>query len=333
VALAALAAIALLATQGCDVSPAAQASAPAHPDMTFAQARTVYQSYLTASDAAAANGDSAAGLSLVSDASWEFARARYTVHASNGTPVQRYVYGTPRYYVPIVSGFPHWFVVDVPRHTADSGDVDTLMVFGQSKPEGTWSLDGEAALQPGQKMPAIATGSGGYAIAMSTYQQGLLVQPNVTGGTQAAVVDEGPQASAAGLVAPGPQTTSLYSEQAAARAATPKDLEYLWYMLGTPYPVFALQTTGGGALVLYGVDLDTVTEHPDATSSTDPAGTPIPIPAAAKPMLATPSEVAGHVLDVYYTYEFAAIDPPASTKNGQLTIIAASRALAYAHAF
>jgi hypothetical protein len=39
------------------------------------------------------------------------------------------------------------------------------------------------------------------------------------------------------------------------------------------------------------------------------------------------------VLDVYYTYEFAAIDPPASTKNGQLTIIAASRALAYAHAF
>jgi hypothetical protein len=330
VVLAALAIAATLATQGCDAEPAAQASTPAHPDMTFAQARAVYQSYVAASDTSAAQHDSATGLSIVADASWAFAHTQYTAWASTGTPVERYVYGTPTYYVPIVSGYPHWFAVDVPRRTLDSStqsNVSTLMVFGQSTRNGAWTLDGNAALQPGQRMPAIATNAQGYAIALSPYQQGMLLQPNVVGGTQAAVVDEGPAAETASLVTPGPQTTDLYSQLNATYAATPKDLEYTWAMVGSSFPVFALQTTSGSALVLYGLYLDTTTEYPD-----NGVGAPIPIPAKVRPLLAAPSEVGSHIVQADWTYEFATIDPPASASNGTITVIAAAGAPTYGHA-
>jgi hypothetical protein len=331
VALAALAVATMLATQGCDVSPAAQASAPAHPDVTFTQARAVYQTYLAASDTAAAQGDSATGLSNVADATWAFTHAEYTALASTGTAVPRYVYGTPAFYVPIVSGYPHWFAVNVPRRAADSSpasNVGTLMVFGQSTKGGTWTLDGNAALAPGEKMPAITTDANGYAIAMPPSQQGLLLQPNAVGGSQASVVDEGSQTAAGSLVPPGPQTTDLYNQQSAIGASTPKDLEYLWAMVGTAFPVFALQTTSGAALVLYGMALDTSLEYPNGDK-----GAPIPVPAVDQPQLASPGEAAVHAVSANWTYEFATIDPPASVHNGQLSIIAATGALTYSHAY
>ena len=328
--LAALAAATLLATQGCDAEPAAQASASTRPDLTLAQARMVYQAYITTSGTAAEQGDETTGLSVTADASWEFAHAQYTALASAGTPVERYAYGTPTYYVPVVSGYPHWFVVNVPRRTAGSSprsDVNTLMVFGQSAQGGDWTLDGEAALQPGQTMPAIATGAGGYASAVSPSQSGLLLEPDVVGGTQAADVDEGPQNAAAGLVAPGPQTTGLYDQQSAIYAATPKDLEYAWYLEGTAFPQFALRTAGGGALVLYGMYLNTTLQYPDSGS-----GTPIPVPADVQAQFSTPGEVASHALSANWTYEFATVDPPASVSNGRLTVIAATSAVTYAKA-
>jgi hypothetical protein len=333
VALAAIAAATLLATQGCDAEPSAQAStsASAHADMTFVQARSVYQSFITASDSAAEQGDASTGLSIVADASWAIAHAQYTALKSAGTPVERYSYGTPAYYVPVVSGYPHWFVVQVPRRLAgpsQRGSVSTLMVFGQSVRGGEWTLDGEAALQPGQRMPSIATDANGYAISLSPYQAGLLLQPNLVGGTQAAVVDEGPQNPSASLVTPGPQTSGLYSQYKAIYAATPKSLEYTWYMEGASFPVFALRTTSGGALVLYGMYLNTTTQYPGTS-----AGAPIPIAANLRPLLAAPTEVGYHAVYANWTYEFAAVDPPASASNGQETVIAATGAITYTHAY
>ena len=327
-AVAALAVAAVLTTQGCGSGPAAQAPTSTHPDMTFAQARAAYQLYLTASESAAAKGDENDGLSIVSAASWAFAHTQYTALASTGTPVVRYVYGTPTYYVPIVSGYPHWFMVDVPRRTADTSDVDTLMVFGQAARGGTWMLDGETALQPGQTMPAIATDSKGYALALSPDQQGLVLQPNLVGGTQAAVVDEGPANPASTIVTPGPLTTALYNHYNAVSNATPRDLSYIWYMGGSNFPVFALQTTGGSALVLYGMYLNTTTEYPD-----NGAGTPIPIPSNVRPLLADPTEVGNHVVYANWTYEFASIDPSANVAKGQIKVIAATGFPTYGKAY
>jgi hypothetical protein len=331
VALAAVAAATLLATQGCDSVTSDQAPTAGRPDMTFTQARTVYQAYITASDTAAEQGDANTGLSVVADASWAFAHAQYTELASSDTPVQRYVYGTPTYYVPIVSGYPHWFMVDVPRRAAGSSpqsSVSVLMVFGQSASAGQWTLDGDAALEAGQSMPAIATNAQGYAISLSPYQGGLLLQPNLLGPTQAAIVNEGPANPSASLITPGPQTTSLYSQQNAIYTGTAKDLEYNWYMGGTSFPVFALQTTGGGALVLYGMYMNTEVEYPDQGE-----GSPIPIPADVKPLLGAPTEVGYHSVEANWTYEYATVDPPASASSGKATVIAATGAITYTHAY
>jgi hypothetical protein len=343
VALAALAVATMLATQGCDAETSAQTSPTAHPDMTFAQARAVYQSYLSTSDTAAVQGDESTGLSIVADAAWASAHAQYTALTSAGIPVDRYVYGTPTYYVPIVSGYPRWFVVAVPRRTmgaSQPGSVETLMVFGESARAGGWTLDGAAALQPGQTMPAIQTNSKGYAIALSPYDQSLLVAPNVLGAAQAAVVDEGPQSASASLVGPGPQTTDLYNQQSAIDAATPKNLEYTWYMEGAAFPVFALQTTSGAALVLYGLYLNTTVQYPDAGE-----GTPIPIRAGYRPLLATPTEIGYHAVYANWTYQFATVDPPAtgttsgtatatgSEAEAKATVIAAAGTLSYTHAY
>jgi hypothetical protein len=331
VALTALAAATVLATQGCSSGSSgssAGATSSAHPDMTVDQARSVYQSYIAASQTAAEQGDASTGLSIVADASWAFAHAQYAALSSTGTPVSRYVYGTPAYYVPVVSGYPHWFVVDVPRQAAGSSSVNTLMVFGQSTSGGQWTLDGDAALQPGQAMPSIATDSKGYAVSLSPYQTGLLVQPNLLGPAQANVVNEGPQYPAADLLSPGPQTTDIYNQQSSIYAATPKNLEYIWAMEGTTFPVFALRTSNGGALVLYGMYMNTTVQYPDGTE-----GSPLPIPADVKALLGATTEVGYHAVYANWTYEFAAVDPPASESNAQATVIAGSGAITYTHAY
>lgn len=330
--LAGLAVATTLATQGCDAGPAAQAATAAHPDLTVAQARAVYQSYLTSSDTAAAQGDSAADLSVVADAALLVAHAQYALRAATGAPVKRYVYGTPTFYVPIVSGYPHWFVVEVPRRTLGSkptSRVNTLMVFGESKPTDAWTLDGAAALLPGQTLPAIATDAKGYAISLSPNQQGLLLQPNVVGGTQAAVVDEGPEHPAANLVAPGSQTTDLYSQQAAIGSGTAKDLLYSWVLEGSPFPLFALRTTSGAALVIYGMYLNTELAYLNKGVG---ATAPLSVAANVRAVFTSPAEVASRAVYTTWTYEFAAIDPPANESNGKATVIAATSAITSAHA-
>lgn len=333
--LAALAIATALATQGCDAGPAAQAStagaaAADHPDVTLTQARSAYESYLTSSDTAAAQGDEVGGLAVVADAAWHIASAQYLLRASASKPVTRYAYGTPTFYVPIVNRYPHWFMADVARRPLGSrpgSGTRTLMVFSQAKAGDPWLLDGDAAVEPGQRMPAIATDASGYAIAVPAYQQGLLLQPNVVGGTQAAVVDEGPANPAADLINPGPQTTGLYRQQAAVSAGTAKNLSYTWYMQGATFHQFALRTTSGDALVLYGMYLHTALEQ--AAGGTGPA---IPVPANIRALFTEPDEVAAHGVYVDWTYEFASLDPAAGSGDAKVTVIAATGAMTSTHA-
>jgi hypothetical protein len=336
VVLAALAAGALLAAQGCDPSAQAAPTSSSHR-FTTADAQAIYQTYLTASDTAAAIGDSATGLSIVADDAWEITHAQYEALTSAGAPVVRYQYGTPQFYVPTLTGYPQWFEVAVPRRAlstsplggASTTETQTLMVFAKAKSSAPWLLDGAAALEPGQSLPAIARDSAGYAIALATFDQSLLIPPNAVGATQASVVDEGPANPAAASIAPGPQTTELYTQQSALSSATAaKGLDYTWYMEGTSYPIFVLRTTDGGALVMYGMSLGTTTEHPNLTS-----GTPIPIPTNFQALLAAPTEQGYHDVVGDWTYQFAALDPPSSDQNGTISVIAATSGLTYTHAY
>lgn len=335
--MAVLAAATLLAVQGCDPGTPAQAAAPGHIVITAAQAQAVYQKVLQVSDDAAAAGAMATGLDVVTNAAWETTHAEYISMQSTGVPVPRYLYGTPRFFIPRLNAYPHWFVAAVPRRPVTGGgdpvtgggaSVTSLMVFAQLTAHDSWALNGITDLAAGQPVPAITRDAQGYATALPTGDQSVVVQPNAAGAAQAAVVDEGPDSPAAALINAGPRTTGLYRQYSAqAATASSGQLDFGWQMQGTSYPSYALRTADGGAVVLYAMSLNLTTEHPNHV-----LGTAIPVPAAVQPLLPA-GQIAFHAFYVDETWEFAAIDPPSSAHGGKLTVIAASGGPTYVHAY
>lgn len=337
---AALAAVAALS--GCAPAAPANADAPTAHLLTTAQAQAGYASYLAASNAVAvqaakdlAAADPAAlekdknqALTVASFAQWAVVKSQYTAMANTGVPVPRYQYGTPVFYVPALSAYPEWFAAVAPRSTLSGGKpgspVSTVLLFERAKPDTPWTLNGSTVLD--QPLPAIARNSDGYAINVSSSDTGLLLAPNVVGATQAAVVDEGPASAAAPVVGPGPQTTGLYTAQAAlASAATARGLGYQWLLQGAPFRQFQLRTADGGALVLYGMILSTTTTYPAATS-----GAPIAIPADVAALV--PGETGYHAVWVNYTYQYVAIDPPANAPDAKLQVLGVDGRATYGHA-
>jgi hypothetical protein len=322
----------MLATAGCApaAAPASASTTTAH-DLTIAEAQAAYHAYLTVSDAAAAQGNQALGQSNVAFEQWALIHSQYTALVTQGTPVPRYQYGEPVFYVPAQAAYPHWFMVAVPRTTLVSGHpgstVNTLMVFEQPKADAAWTLDGAAELD--HPLPAIALDKDGYATAVRTTTTDLLLRPDVVGATQAAVVDEGPTSPAAAVIASSPQTTGLYAAQdAQSQATTARGLSYQWLLQGSNFPQFELRTTDGGALVVYAMYLQTTTAHYGLVS-----GSPIPVPADFVPLLDSTSGIGYHAVYANWTFEYAAIDPPATTQNAKVQIIGDGGGPTYGHAY
>jgi hypothetical protein len=326
----ALAAVTMLAVQGCSGSAPASAtlSRNASHGLTIAAAHTAYQQYLTSSRQDA--GDQAKALDLVAAAAWAQAKGQYEALASTGTAIPAYRYGAPTFYVPALTDYPRWFMVQVPRATEANGHLgplaQTLMVFDKLTPDGTWTLNGTTAIDG--SLPALKMNDG-YAVAVAADDESLLLRPDVVGATQAAVVDEGTANPSAAVISPGPLTTGLYAAQdghASAEAA--HDLVYSWLLEGAPFPVSGLATADGGALVLYGMYLNTTTSHPNLV-----AGSPIPVPAGFAPLLAAPTEIGYHAVYANWTYQFAAVDPPPTQKNAKVSVISANGAPSFGHAY
>src|ERR1035437_7292698 len=139
---AALAVATLLAIQGCAPGSSADAGAGSSHGPAYAQTPTQAQGIFTrivqASAAAAASGDTIAGLAVTADAQWAQAKGQYAALAKAGTPVPVYKYGTPAYYIPAPGAYPLWFVVNVLRTPEVGGRlgpaVNTIMLFEKGKP-------------------------------------------------------------------------------------------------------------------------------------------------------------------------------------------------------
>ncbi|HJY59445.1 MAG TPA: hypothetical protein VJ418_23945, partial [Streptosporangiaceae bacterium] len=98
-----------VALGGCSgAAGPANAVTSAEHSLTIARAQAVYRSYVTASTAAAKQGDATNGLARVADGQWSIVHAQYRALATTGTPVPRYSYGTPTFYVPALSSYPQW---------------------------------------------------------------------------------------------------------------------------------------------------------------------------------------------------------------------------------
>lgn len=324
----ALAAAGLLAVAGCAPAPAADAASATSHAVTLAAARAAYDGYLAASNAAAASGNELEALKVVADAEAAQVKAQYTALESAGTPLPRYRYGTPVFYVPALAGYPQWFVVAVPRSTAGSRGpaVRTLLLFTRYAAADPWTLSGTAVL--GQPLPAIARDVGGYAIGVAASDPALLLPPDLLGATQAAVADDGPASPAAAVISRGPLTTGLYAAQRAMQAAQQANgLDYQWLLQGASYQQFELRLADGGALVLYPMDLNTT-----YTRASQAAGPPIPVPASFAPLLTAPAEAGLHEVGADWTYEFAAVDPPASAPHASVQVIGGQGAPTYGYA-
>jgi hypothetical protein len=326
----ALAIVIALAAGGCSAAPApAQPGTSAYHGLTIADAQSAYYSYVSLSDAAAADGNVTQGLSDVGDAQWSIVNEQYMALAVASTPIPRYRYGQPVFYVPALTTWSEWFMVAVQR-TAETGagagaTASTLMLFEKRGPGLPWTVDGSVVLD--QPLPAIALAKDGYATALSTIDSDLLLPPDVVGATQAAVVDQGPASASASVVADGPLTQGWYQAQSAqGRSAAARGLSYQWLLEGTDYALFSLQTADGGALMMYGMYLNTTTEHPG-----NAPGAPIPVPAGFT-LLTGPGEVGYHQVDANWTYEFAAVDP-SSAGHAKLQVIAADGGPTYGRAY
>jgi len=333
-----LAAVIALAAGGCSAAAgsAGAGAAGGTRSLTVAQAEAIYDSYVSASDSDAASGNAAQGLTRVAYAQWAVVKSQYMALSAAGTPVPRYRYGQPAFYVPSQTGSREWFVVTVRRQAVLgcqlSAATSTLILFERPKASLPWTVIGTATLEAA--LPGLARGQDGYAVPAADGDTGVLLRPDALGATQAAVVDEGPANPAAAVVGDGPLTTGLYGSQAAqASSDQAQGLQYQWLLEGSDYPQFELKTADGGALVIYAMALNTTTQHAGTSAGKPAAGSPISVPTAFVPLLGATNEVGYHEVITDWTFVYVAVDPPATAHGAKVDVIGSGGGPTYGHAY
>lgn len=295
----------LLAAQGCTGSSVAAQAASTAPALTLSAARQAFSTFVTADDVARASGDEWLEASLLSYGQVSLATAAYQTADYLGQRVPRYQYGTPRFYVPRLKGYPLWFMAVVPRTPLGGGPASTaIMVFDKRDPAEDFTLASLTLLGQGNTLPGIAVDPGGYATPLATFDTKLPIAPDAVGALQATVAQDGPHSSATAVVAPGPYTTGVHGQiVAASKQAAARGYHYDSLPSGTSDPVFALKTANGGALVTYTLNLDSVTLR------SNPPIRQIEIPSAYAPLL-NGHLVVEYELDTTDTDQYAAVIPP-----------------------
>ncbi|HEX4834685.1 MAG TPA: hypothetical protein VH478_26730 [Trebonia sp.] len=336
---------------GASASLAGANGAAASPPLTIAGARAAFAAYVAASDRAAQSGDRALALSVLSGGARDTADTAFSIARAAGVkpPYTRYAYGAPAFYLTSAQGAggPQFFVASATR-TPVPGTVPmgpsaqdvaagvplpaagrVLLLFEQSAAGRPWELASASQLAPGQAVPALATDRRGY-VTLAKFNSpsagSPLVIPAVAPGLQAAVVDDGPASAAGRYVAGGPLTTGLYARaRTSARgiAAPPGDV-YQWVLEGSSYGRLALATADGGMLVFYTMYLNNTVETRSALSQAIPvtSGPPITVPAYLRPLLPPAQWSPRKRLQTQDILSFAAVDPPAAAKAGQVKVIA-----------
>jgi hypothetical protein len=310
--------------RGCATSEAVPSSAAPSGALSLAAARQIFDTFVTTDDVARAAGNERLALSLVANARVPLTVATFEAAAYFGTPVPRYVYGTPKLYVPQMTGFPFWFAAVVDRAPASGGPARTaIMVFTRPAADDSWRLSVSTLLVPGETLPRIAVNGSGHATALATFDHELLVTPNATGAVQATVVDLGKDANAAGMIAPGPYTTGLHEVILSTKHREIRSgYAYDSVLDGTTFPLYALRTADGGGLVMYSMNRNTVILRKGKL------GRQIEIPQPFAPVLdAADNLVVRFELDTTQTFQFAT-EVPAKGAGGapMIRVVAADGA-------
>ena len=295
----------LLAAQGCTGSSAAAPAASSTPALTISAAKQAYTTFVVTDDVARASGDEWLEASLVRYGRVDLTTAAYQTADFLGQRVPRYTYGTPKFYVPRLKGYPYWFMAVVPRTPLGGGTTRTaIMVFDKPVSTDAWSVISLSLLGQGNSPPDIALDSGGYATPLATFDGQLPVAPDAVGALQATEAQDGQHSSAASVVAPGPYTTGVHDQiVAATKQARTQGYHYQALLSGTSDPVAALKTANGGAFVTYTLNLNSVTLR------SSPPVRQIEIPQAYAPLL-NGSLIVQYELDTTDTDQYGAVIAP-----------------------
>jgi hypothetical protein len=292
-------------------APAASPS-PQAPAVTVQEATQAFSAFLATDDVLRAAGADRWTLALARDGQRPITAAQ--IH-SYGTTPPRYSWTHPKVFVPRQSAGSglQWFVATAERHSS-SGDVRTaVLAFTRPSAKSPWQNSFESLIYPGDKAPDVSVDAAGYATALDSRDESVAISPNLMGPLHATVAEDGPRGFASGLIAPGPQTTGYFSDIAAGKTmAQAKDgMQYeSLFAVAATYPVFALRTDDGGALMLYTL-IRTSTWSP-SQGLKFARGRPVAVPAQARWTLKNPFILNERVIEETQQY-VSAVPPKAST--------------------
>lgn len=320
VALTLVTTLALTGAAGCSgtphstarTRPVAATTSPAPEPVSPRSAAKAFRAFVSNYDVARAAGDERLALWWTSEGQSQLTAAAFRRAAAAGEPVPRYRYEEPRFYVPRLRATDvQWFVVSARRTTADGKDPHTaFMGFIRSRPTQHWRLSLSALLDKKQEPPKILLDADGYAKALPTFDDSLVIPPRLVPSIQATIAEEGPHNVASRVMAAGPYTTAYYAAdqkttktvKTVTKGKKVDGLRTSVVYAATSFPIFPLATADGGGLVLYALSRDTVISK----SKKKPGR--VPIPKGATPFI-SPSLVHG-MLDVSQTMQYVAVVPP-----------------------
>ncbi|MFG2002327.1 hypothetical protein ACGFNU_24560 [Spirillospora sp. NPDC048911] len=287
-------------------------AAPAPEPLTPQAAERQFRTFTIDDNVARAAGDERLALSWVTDGQSMLTAAEYRRAVFDGDPVREYEYGKPKLYVPKLTSYPHWFVVQVPRTV--KGDKkstrEAYLAFVRRGPAEGWKLSLSTLLAPKARAPRVALDAEGYATALATTDSSVLIQPRALPGIQATLAAEGPDSVAAKVMKAGPFTTGYYSQtRKDRRKGKDHGLVLEAVFVATPFPFFPLRTENGSGLVLYALSRNSVIKGKEK----DKAKPPIP-PDVAHLLDGTVKGSEIHTTDIF---QFAAYDPVKAGGDGK----------------
>ncbi|MFI6320344.1 hypothetical protein ACIBG8_22615 [Nonomuraea sp. NPDC050556] len=315
-------------------APATPTPAPTEPPVTPTEAAAVFAEYIASDDLlrAALRADQNLtatlkdALDLTSGAQAQLVIAAYQL---TGYKPPRHTWGPPRLVVPKLdpgSAMP-WFTVLTKRDGREA-----ILTFAKSP---DWRLSSLTLLEPDTVLPEVKIDADGYAEALPLDDKSVLISPRFVSSLHASVAESGPKGITGELIAPGLYTTKIAEQIEAAREKARRMGQGFGYdsiFTAGDYPIYALRTTDGGALVQY-----SLTRTSTTTNDVDPKGPGVPIPEAIQRLLpperaGEPKQTAQHQLKVFETQQYTASIPPASSATGQAAVLAHDSAITRASA-
>ncbi|WP_153261245.1 hypothetical protein [Nonomuraea phyllanthi] len=280
------------ATSSASASP----SAPP-PAVTLDEAAEVFSTVTVTSDTLRAESDLHGrlelALNLTTGGQTPLTVAAYLAH-DYAPP--RYRWGPPTLFVPRFGQGERspWFSA-----LATRDGTPTLVTFAKGD---RWRISSASRLVPGEKLPEIQLDADGYATAVAPDDKSVTISPQFMGPVHASVAETGSSGVTGGLVAAGPHTTEVAEQIADLREQAKSDgFSYDSIFSADNYPVYALRTEDGGALIQYSLTRTTTTTTKTAEDDY------IPVPESAR--WAISSQVLRRTMKLTETHQYATVVP------------------------